>query len=77
MSFENFPESKAPEPRSEPKKNNSRTILTGTLLVALLGTWGYIIWDKNQVKEEKQQLQSQITISDSSKNQLQSELNDA
>ena len=77
MSFENFPESKTSEQKPQPKKNNTRTILTGLLLVALLGTWGYIIWEKNQAKQEKQVLTSQITISDSSKNQLQGELNDA
>lgn len=78
MSFENFPESNPPQQTPQtPKKNDYRTILTGILLVALLGTWGYIIWDKDKNKQEKQQLTTQIVTSDSSKNELQKELNDA
>jgi DNA repair ATPase RecN len=43
----------------------------------LLATWGYIIYDKNKTKQEKQDLTAQIVNSDSSKNELQRELNDA
>ena len=77
MSFENFPAGDAPEQKPIPKKNNLRNIFTGALLVALLGTWGYFLWDKNQTKQEKEQLTTQIITSDSSKNQIQTELNDA
>ena len=77
MSFENFPAGETPEQKPIPKKNDSRTILTGILLVALLGTWGYIIWDKSKNKDEKQQLTTQVVTSDSAKNQVQNELNDA
>ncbi|MBA2250510.1 MAG: hypothetical protein H0W12_10015 [Chitinophagaceae bacterium] len=77
MSFENFPKSDTPDQKPVPSKTNSRLILTGALLVALLGTWGYIIWDKNKNKEEKQVLTTQVATSDSSKNQIQGELNDA
>ena len=77
MSYENFPES---YPEKEPvvvKNKNNRNILTGILVVALLATWGYIIYDKKQTKQEKQDLTTQIVNSDSSKNELQRELNDA
>ena len=77
MSFENFPSSTPQEEKPQPKKTDSRTIVTGVLLVILLGTWGYIIWDKNKSKQEKQELTTQVTTSDSSKNQIQNELNDA
>ena len=77
MSFENFPASTEPERKPVPKRNDYRTILTGGLLVALLGTWGYIIWDKNKTNQKTQTLTTQITTSDSAKNELQSELNDA
>jgi len=59
------------------KNNNSRNILTGILIIALLATWGYIIYDKNKTRQEKQDLTAQIVNSDSSKNELQRELNDA
>jgi hypothetical protein len=77
MSFENFPAGTEPQQKPTPKKNDYRTILTGGLLVALLGTWGYIIWDKNKTSQKTEQLTTQIATSDSAKNELQSELNDA
>ena len=80
MSFENFPKSDPPEgdfSSTERNNNRLRNFLIGGLIVALLGTWGYIIWDKSKTKEEKQQLTTQIVNSDSSKNELQRELNDA
>ena len=78
MSFENFPSSTTPEQPKPVKKNNDyRNIITGVLVAALLGTWGYIIYDKNQVKQEKTQMTTQIDSTNSSNNQLQKELNDA
>ena len=77
MSYENFPNSNVPEEKLVVKNNNNRNILTGILIVALLATWGYIIYDKNKTKQEKQDLTAQIVNSDSSKNELQRELNDA
>jgi len=79
MSYENFPKSD-PDPEfssTERSNNRLRNFLIGGLIIALLGTWGYIIWDKSKTKEEKQQLTTQIVNADSSKNELQRELNDA
>lgn len=78
MSYENFPNSDVPEQKPVVvTNNNNRNILTAILVIILLGTWGYIIWDKNKNRQEKQELTSQIEESDSSKNELQRELNDA
>src|SRR5665647_735792 len=77
MSYENFPNSNVPEEKIVIKNKNNRNILTGILIVALLATWGYIIYDKNKTQQEKQDLTTQIVNSDSSKNELQRELNDA
>ncbi len=78
MSYENFPKDyPSADPESEKPKNSNRNVLTGILVVALLGTWGYIIFDKNKTRQEKQDLTTQIVNSDSSKNELQRELNDA
>ncbi len=81
MSFENFPKTNPSDPEYKPTErssnNNSRNILIGVLIAALLGTWGYLIWDKSRNKEEKQTLTTQIVNADSSKNELQRELNDA
>ena len=78
MSYENFPESETPRETEVVKKNNNgRNILTAILVIALLATWGYIIFDKNKSRQEKQDLTSQIVNSDSAKNELQRELDDA
>jgi len=85
MSFENYPsatpndaERRAAESSRNLKNNNNmRNLLIGGLIAALLGTWGYIIWDKSKNKEEKEQLTTKIVNSDSAKNELQTELNDA
>ena len=78
MSYENFPESEKTGEKEVVKKNNSgRNILTAILVIALLATWGYIIFDKNKTRQEKQDLTTQIVNSDSAKNELQRELDDA
>lgn len=80
MSYENFPESpENPDPKENAtvKNNNGRNILTAILVIALLGTWGYIIFDRNKTRQEKQDLTTQIVNSDSAKNELQRELDDA
>lgn len=78
MSYENFPDVKPEGEKGSSKSgNSSRNILTALLVVALLGTWGYIIFDKSKTRQEKQELTSQIVNSDSAKNELQRELDDA
>lgn len=78
MSYENFPESESPKEEEVPvKKNNGRNILTGILIVALLATWGYIIYDKKNNRIKEDHLTTQVISGDSAKTELQTELNDA
>lgn len=77
MSYENFPEKENVRQTEVVKKNTGRNALIALLVIALLGTWGYIIYDKNKSRQEKQDLTTQIVNSDSSKNELQRELDDA
>jgi DNA repair exonuclease SbcCD ATPase subunit len=78
MSYETFSDGENAEEKTVVRNNNNgRNILTAILVIALLGTWGYIIYDKNKTRQEKQDLTSQIVNSDSSKNELQRELDDA
>jgi hypothetical protein len=80
MAFENLPQAEKPNQeglnRSTSNKN-LRTILTGALVVALLGTWGYIIYDKNKTKETLDQKETLIATTTTEKDQLQKELEDA
>ncbi len=78
MAYENFPASETtPQPAPPPQKNNMRNLLTGGLLLALLGTWGYIIYDKNQTKEKDIVQDTQIAKSNTEKDELRKELDDA
>src|SRR6476661_5074546 len=81
MAFENFPEAEktTTQTRVTPpaKRNNLRGILTGVLVAALLGTWGYIIWDKNNTKETIAQKESVIATTSTQRDELQKELADA
>ncbi len=79
MAFENFPTAEGGEQRKTPAPSaaNWKTLLTGVLLVALLGTWGYIIYDKNKAKETVQQKDALITATVAEKDILQRDLDDA
>jgi hypothetical protein len=81
MAFENYPETGQTTTNttvvSPKEKNNLRALLTGGLLVALLGTWGYIIYDKNKTKETIEQKETLVTNTSTQRDQLQKELEDA
>jgi TolA-binding protein len=74
MSTSNYP-SVTPPPQ-EPQKDN-RGLIYGILIAALLGTWGYIIYDKSRTKEVIDQKDIQYAALDSSKNSIQKEYEDA
>ncbi len=78
MAYENFPDTaNTPQPIPTAEKKNMRNILTGGLLVALLGTWGYIIWDKNKTNEKDIVQDTQITKVTTEKDDLRKLLDDA
>ncbi len=77
MSFENFPDTgrvATPPTNSLHKKHN---YLIAALIIVLLGTWAYIIWDKSRSKEAIQQKDTVISNTSSQRDQLQKELEDA
>jgi hypothetical protein len=78
MAFENFP-SATPKPPTVPEapKTDWRFFLTIGLVILLLGTWGYIIWDKSKVKETIQQKDMQYSAVVSDKDTLKSLLDEA
>jgi regulator of replication initiation timing len=49
------PQNQPPAPRNRGNKN----LLIGILAVGLLGTWGYLLWDKNKSGEKMQIAQTQ------------------
>ncbi len=74
MSSTNYP-SATPQ-FQEPKRDN-RGLIYGILIAALLGTWGYIIYDKSRTKEVIQQKDVQYAALDSSKTLVQKEYEEA
>jgi uncharacterized protein YfkK (UPF0435 family) len=78
MSYENYPDTdKLLQPPVTPSKNNWRNYLTATLIIALLGSWGYIIWLKSKSQETIQQKEIVNTNVTSQRDVLQKELEDA
>ncbi|MGG9972358.1 hypothetical protein ACQ33O_11240 [Ferruginibacter sp. SUN002] len=79
MTFETYP-SAAPTPQSTPPKKsnvNWRTAIMVALVIALLATWGYIIWDKSKNKEIFAQKDAKYATAVSEKDTLQLLLNEA
>ena len=80
MAFENFPQSDPQNQAGSNKpvsKNNSRSILTAILVIALLATWGYIIYDNKKTKEIANQKDTLISTTSLQRDELQKELEDA
>jgi len=55
--------------QTETRKDN-RTLIYGILIAALLGTWGYIIYDKNKTSEKVSTLSSQNTMITSERDEV-------
>ncbi|MES2374817.1 MAG: hypothetical protein V4557_19725 [Bacteroidota bacterium] len=53
----------------QPKDN--RKLIYGILIAALIGTWGYIIYDKSKTQETVTQLQTRVVNIDSARNAIQ------
>jgi len=54
-----------------PQQKDNRKLIYGILIAALIGTWGYIIYDKSKSKETITQLQGRVVNIDSARNAIQ------
>ena len=75
MSYTNYPSAENPQQPQRPKDN--RTIIYAILIVLLLGTWGYIIYDKSQSSQKIATLETQYSNVDSARNAIQADYNGA
>lgn len=57
----------------QPEQKDNRKIVYGVLIAALIGTWGYIFYDKSQTKQAVTQLETRINNVDSARVAIQQE----
>jgi len=68
MSTTNYPSA---TPQNQPPKRDNRGLIIGLLAVALLGTWGYLLWNNNKQDQVHQTDQQQISKVSDEKSELQ------
>jgi predicted nuclease with TOPRIM domain len=75
MSNTNYPSSTT-QPANKPN-NNTRNILIGILAAGLLGTWGYVLYDKNKTQETIQVKSAEVTSATPARDSVQTIYNEA
>lgn len=72
MSTTNYPSATdSSTPRKDPNRKEYKGAVIGILAVALLGTWGYLLYDKNKTSETIQTQQTQIEKITDDKSEIQ------
>lgn len=71
MSTTNYPSAESNTPRKDPNRKEYKGAVIGILAVALLGTWGYLLYDKNKTSETIQTQQTQIEKITDDKSEIQ------
>jgi len=79
MANTNYPSANQPQntPERNRPNNNTKNIAIGVLAAALLGTWGYFLYDKNQSDEKIQVTQTQANTAMTARDSVQLLYNDA
>jgi uncharacterized small protein (DUF1192 family) len=75
MTNTNYP-SATPQ-NQPPRSNTTKNIVIGVLAAGLLGTWGYLLWDKNKSNEKISQTQYTASSAMSQRDSVQAIYNDA
>lgn len=76
MAYTNYP-STGSEANQPQKPKDNRNLIYGALVVLLLGSWGYIVYDKSKTSEQIQQQQTQLTSTTNEKDSLDNEFKSA
>jgi phage shock protein A len=61
MTDTNYPSAASNPQNQPPKSRGNKNLLIGLLAAGLLGTWGYLLWDKNKSGEKLEIAQTQAT----------------
>lgn len=75
MADTNYPSASNNHPAG--RNNSTRNVLIGLLAVALLGTWGYVLYDKNKTQETIQVKSAEITSATSARDSVQTIYNES
>ncbi len=77
MTNTNYPSATTPTQTPPAKNRSNKNLLIGLLAAGLLGTWGYLLWDKNKSGEKISDQQTQITSLTTEKTDLQRDFDNA
>jgi predicted nucleic acid-binding Zn-ribbon protein len=77
MANTNYPSATPQTPPPAQKSRAGKNLLIGLLAAGLLGTWGYLLWDKNKSAENLQVAQTQSDRFASQRDSLDAMLKDA
>ena len=75
MANTNYPSSSTQTTHSP--NNNTRNVLIGILAAGLLGTWGYVLYDKNKTQETIQVKSAEVSNATTARDSVQSIYNEA
>jgi predicted nuclease with TOPRIM domain len=76
MANTNYPSSGTQQPNPS-NNNNTRNVLIGILAAGLLGTWGYVLYDKNKTEEVMQVKSTEVTSATTARDSVQASYNEA
>jgi peptidoglycan hydrolase CwlO-like protein len=71
MTDTNYPSASPGFQNTTPKRNNSKNIIIAVLAAGLLGSWGFLLYDKNKVEKKDNEQVAQISKLTDEKNNLQ------
>src|SRR5882672_12430530 len=74
MTNTNYPSA---TPNPQPRGGNNKSIVIGVLAAALLGTWGYWLYQNNQSTQKISYQQAQVSTSMTQRDSVQLLYNDA
>jgi predicted nuclease with TOPRIM domain len=77
MANTNYPSAGSPQTERPAPNNNTRNVIIGLLAVGLLGTWGYVLYDKNKTTQEIQVKSAEITTATTGRDSVQTIYNEA
>ena len=77
MTNTNYPSATETSQPTAPRRNNMKNLMIGLLAAGLLGTWGYLLYDKNKSGQQIAEQQTTLTKVSDEKSELQNNFNAA